>query len=205
MTNLGSLAADQGDYGSARAFLEESLTLWRALGGAGIPYVLVILGRLAHGQGDYLGAQAILEESLAIARREKHPPYISSALNHLGRVARSRGDHDAALTLLKEALTVQRKVGERLGMSECLEAFATVVLALGRPRFAARIWGGAEQLRDEIKAPMTSFDRAWHDREVSALRTALGDDAAFDFARQEGRAMSIDQVVNDALAFDPEA
>ena len=134
LVNLGTLASDQGDYDSARAFLEESLAIWRALGGYGTSNALGMLGRVAHGQGDYPRAQALLEESLAIAREEELLPYISAALADLGSVARSRGDHDAALALLKEALTIQREVGERLGKSECLEAFAAVVLALGKPR-----------------------------------------------------------------------
>jgi non-specific serine/threonine protein kinase len=203
LINLGTLASDQGDYDSARAFLEESLAIFRALGGYGTSNALGMLGRVTHGQGDYPGAQALLEKSLAIAREEGHQPYISAALTELGSVARSRGDHDAALALLKEALAIQREAGERLGMSECLEAFAAVVLALAGPRFAARIWGGAEKLRDEIKAPMTPVHRAWYDREVAAARAALGDDAAFDLAWHEGRAMRMDQAVKYALEFDP--
>ena len=50
---------------------------------------------------------------------------------------------------------------------------------------------------------MTPVQRTSYDREVAAARTVLDDDAAFDLAWHEGRAMSMDQVVKYALEFDP--
>ena len=50
---------------------------------------------------------------------------------------------------------------------------------------------------------MTPVQRTWYDGEVAAARTVLGDDAAFDLAWHEGRAMSMDQAVKYALEFDP--
>jgi hypothetical protein len=49
---------------------------------------------------------------------------------------------------------MQREVGSRGGASKILEPFAPLVLELAGPSPAARIWGGAEQLRDEIGAPI---------------------------------------------------
>ncbi len=84
-------------------------------------------------------------------------------------------------------------------MSESLEGFAAVVFALTGPGPAARIWGGAERLREEIGAPIAPVQRPWYDRQVAAARAALGDDTAFDLAWQEGRAMDFEQVVRYAL------
>ena len=76
---------------------------------------------------------------------------------------------------------------------------ADVAFALAVLDRAARLWGGAEKLREDIGAPLTLQERPRHDRQVAAARTAIGDDAAFDSAWREGRAMTLEQVVQYAL------
>jgi non-specific serine/threonine protein kinase len=72
-----------------------------------------------------------------------------------------------------------------------------VVAALGSSLSAARIWGAAEQLREEIGLPL--LDRSRYDRRVAAARAALGDDAAFDHAWKEGSALTLEQAIEIAL------
>lgn len=50
------------------------------------------------------------------------------------------------------------------------------------PFAAARIWGGAEQLREAIGAPITPAQRPWYDRRVAAARSVVDDDAAYSIA-----------------------
>jgi hypothetical protein len=47
---------------------------------------------------------------------------------------------------------------------------------------------------------MPPNERSGHDRRVAAARIASGDDAAFDSAWQEGRALTLDQAIGLALA-----
>jgi non-specific serine/threonine protein kinase len=195
LSNLGWAANRQGDYAAAREVLEESLAIGRELGGWIAAYALNDLGTAAHGQGDYPAAEASFKESLAISREEGTRWGMAISLAGLGTVARSRGEHESAQALLKEALIILREMGQRAHIAESLEAFAEVALALAGPRAAARIWGYAERLREEIGAPMAPFLRASHERHVAYARAALGDDLAFDHAWQEGRAMSFDQAV----------
>ena len=71
--------------------------------------------------------------------------------------------------------------------------------ALEIPDLAARLWGYAEQLREEIGSPLPSNERPRYERQVSAARAAMGNDAAFDHAWQEGRAMTLEQAMEIAL------
>ena len=71
--------------------------------------------------------------------------------------------------------------------------------SLDRTGRAARIWGGAEWLREEIGAPISPVNRPRCERRVAGARAALGDDAAFDLARQEGRTMNLERVIKYAL------
>jgi hypothetical protein len=70
---------------------------------------------------------------------------------------------------------------------------------LGDSLRAARIWGAAERLREEIGSPLHSQDQRDHDGSVAAARAALGDDTAFDRAWQEGRTLTLEQAIGLAL------
>ena len=64
---------------------------------------------------------------------------------------------------------------------------------------AARIWGAAERLQTEVGSPLSPNYRSDHDRRVAAARAALGDDAAFDRAWQEGSSLTLEQAIELAL------
>jgi hypothetical protein len=84
-------------------------------------------------------------------------------------------------------------------MGAILEIAACTGAALGRADRAARIWGHAERLRQELNNPMGSIDQSRYDRMVAEARMAIGD-AVFDAAWQRGRAMSTSEVIALALS-----
>ena len=80
-----------------------------------------------------------------------------------------------------------------------LEGLAYVALAQARPVQAARLWGGAERLREEIGCPLPPSERPRYDSHLAATRAAIDDDVAFELARKEGRAMTLEQAIEYAL------
>ena len=84
-------------------------------------------------------------------------------------------------------------------MVYALEELAAVAAARGRSLHSARLWGAAERLRKEVGSPRASKERSHYDRHLAASRAALGDDAAFDQAWQEGREMTTEQAIELAL------
>ena len=205
LNNLGLVATDRGDHAAAKALHEESLAIARELGDRqGIASALNHLGGLASGQGDHEAALALHEESLAIQRELGHRWGIATSVNNLGNVAADQGDPSAARARYKESLAIRRDLGDRWGITQSLEGLAYVAFVLGDPERAARIWGGAESLRKEIGTPLPPKDRPHYDARVAAARTARDDDAAFDRAWQEGRAMTLDQIIECALAKEDE-
>jgi predicted ATPase len=200
LNNLGMVAYENGDTAAARTVFEESLVVFRELGDRrGIALSLTNLGGVAAVQGDPPTARALHEESLAIHREAGDGLGIASSLSNLGMVAAEQGDYGSARDLLAEGITLQRDIGDRLSLAESLSALARVAFVLSGPGAAARIWGGAERLREEINAPLAPRDRSGYERQVAAARIALGDDAGFDRAWQEGRAMTTDEVIMCAL------
>ena len=93
---------------------------------------------------------------------------------------------------------IGRELGEKLRIAFSLEGLAAVVAALGSSLRAARIWGAADRLRAEAGSPLPPKDRPDYDRRVAVARTR-GDNAAFDRAWQEGRALTLEQAMELAL------
>ena len=125
---------------------------------------------------------------------------IATSLNALGGVAFEEGHYSAANALNKESLAIRHALGERRTIAYSLVGVAEVVAALGSILSAARIWGAAERLREEIGSPLAPNERPAYDQRVGAARAALGNDAAFDPAWQEGRALSLDEAIALAMA-----
>ena len=188
-------------YASARVLYEESLAIQRQLGERWqIAIILCLMGRMATDQGDYPVAQALCEESLAIRRELGWPVGLAEALTFLGIALQERGDSPSAFALLSESVALCRPLRHRDYLAESLQAIASAVSTMGSAGRAAVIFGSAERLREEIGAAPWPAKRQRFDRQVAAARAALGDDAAFDAAWQEGRAMSLDQAIEYALA-----
>src|SRR5205085_8819992 len=76
----------------------------------------------------------------------------------------------------------------------CLEGLASVVAAQGEDNWAARLWGAAAFLRESCGIPLSPPDRIDYEQAVAATRMHLGKQA-FEAAWDQGRAMTLDQVL----------
>lgn len=166
----------------------------------GIAISLNNLGNVLYEVGDYVGARALHEESLAIKRELGDRSGVGTSLNNLGNLACEEGEFASARALHEEGLAIDHELGDRWGIAFALEGLAAVVAVLGKSLRAARIWGAAERLREEIGAPLPPNERPRYGRRVAVARAALRDDAAFDSAWQEGRALTIEQAIALALS-----
>jgi tetratricopeptide (TPR) repeat protein len=198
--NLGMVAHEQGDYPAARALYEESLGIKRERGDrAGIAASLHNLGNVTFEQGDYSAARALHQEAMVIRRELGDRWGMAHDLGSLGNAAFEQGEFASAWALRKEGLAIQRDLGDRRGIADSLDGHAPVVAGLGSILRAACLWGATERLRTEIGYPLPPYDRPRYDRRVAAARAMLGDDAAFDRAWQEGRALAMEQAIELAL------
>ena len=201
LNNLGNVALDRCDFASARALYEQCLAIMRELGDRGdMATTMNNLGNVLFEEGDYAAARTLGEESLAIMRELGDRAGIANSLNNLGNLACEQGEFGSARTLHEEGLAIDRELGDRWGIAFALEGLAAVVAALGSSMRAVRIWGAAEQLREEIGAPLPPNERPRYDRRVAVVRAALRDDVTFDRAWQEGRALTIEQAIALALS-----
>jgi predicted ATPase/DNA-binding winged helix-turn-helix (wHTH) protein len=116
LTGAGHLAHNRGEYTTARALFEESLTLWREIGNKrGIASALNDLGWMAWRQGDYAVAQALSAESLGLWQDLGETQRVATALTNLGWLAHHRGDYVAAWSLFEESLALRRVLEDKRG------------------------------------------------------------------------------------------
>jgi predicted ATPase/Tfp pilus assembly protein PilF len=199
LANLGALAGRQGDISQAERCYEQSLALLRELGDKErIAVMLDNLGAVARDRGDSARARRLYEEGLALLRELNNKWNIPNCLNNLGGIAFEQGDHAQAQLFYRESLLMLRETGDKEGLAVCLEGLAGVSSVHGQAALAARLYGAAELIREAIGSPRIPVARAEYERMVAATRAQL-DQNMFAAAWAEGRAISLEQAVSDAL------
>ena len=187
----------------AYVLTEESLSLAREMHDTpGSAYSLFILGRFALAQGDAATARPLLEESLAPFRAFGDRQPIAHVLSRLANVAMQQGDDAAAQAWYEESLALFRQIDDKTGLALCLQGWGAMAARQGEARWAARLWGAAETLRDvrSFRNPFlllvehTDYEQADYERMVSSVRTQLGE-KAFAAAWAQGRAMTLERAL----------
>ena len=197
---LGWVLLQAGDYSAAQFSFEESVRLLRELGDKWLASLsLANIGLLLYQKGEYLAAAGYLEQGLEIMREFGDPRNVAEAMQGLGRVVLAQGNYPRAQLMYRQSLTIWRDLGNKRGTMMVLDSFASLAMARGTFESAVRLFGALEALLAETGAALEPHHRADFDRNLAAARAHL-DEAAFHRARAEGRAMSMDQAIEYALA-----
>jgi predicted ATPase/DNA-binding SARP family transcriptional activator len=199
MLHLAGLVADQGHYAEAEERCIRSLATFQALGDKFMAgHVCNWLGEMARLQGDYARAGKSYEQSIEIFQEQHSRVYLATPLFNLGWVSLRGGDDRKARTLFEESLKLYSEYGDKNGMADNLLGLASVLGMIGRPEQAAQLFGAAESLRESIGGCIEPSDQKEFDHYAAAVRAQL-DEAAFAKAWAEGRAMTLEQVIEHAL------
>jgi predicted ATPase len=114
----GVLAGEQGDYQSARAFVEESFDISREMNDRrGVGIALNALAAHARDQGDLAGSRLLFEQNLAVWREIDDRVVVARSLSNLANVVKAQGDYTLARSLFEECLSIFRELGDRTGMA----------------------------------------------------------------------------------------
>jgi predicted ATPase/class 3 adenylate cyclase/DNA-binding SARP family transcriptional activator len=195
---LGLAAYYQGDLSAADSLYDESQTICQEIKDRlGTGMLVVCQGLVACARGDFERALALGGEGLAICRDIGERRYTAIALFVQGHAMYGLCDYMAAQAHYLESLRVVVDIG--WPGTEPFEGIASVLAVVGDQVAAARLWGASEQLREGYGCLLEPVGIARYERQVADARTALGDDAKFDRAWQEGRAMTLEQAVAYAL------
>jgi predicted ATPase/class 3 adenylate cyclase/Tfp pilus assembly protein PilF len=187
-----------GDVTIARRLWEQSLAIFRELGDTdGISRGLNNLGEVARMEGDYEKARNYYEEALALSRRAGNKFGVGITLLNVGQVAQHEGRNDEAAELFKEGLTFAVELGYLHRVAGALGGLAAVAVSRGQAQRAARLYGAEEALREAVGIPLDAPDRVQYEVNLAAGRAQL-DEATWQEAWEEGRAMSVEQAIEYA-------
>jgi predicted ATPase len=198
--SLGLVAFRQGNCQEAQTLFQESMEIRRAIGNRhDTAMSLWGLGLVAQQQGDYPAARSLFEESLEIRKGLGDRRGVALSLWGLGRVAQRQGNDATARAMHVQSLTIARDLGVKRDIAQNIEGLAVAALAQGQPERAVRLFAAAEALRNTIGAPAPPTDRAEYGHGMATARVKLGDEA-FDAARAEGQAMTLEEAICAAIA-----
>lgn len=196
---LGTVACDLGDFGKAAALYEESHALGRQFGyRRRIANSLYYLGVLARYTRDLERATQLLEESLGLRRAMGNIVGVALSLQALGVVASDGGYYERAADLLRESFRLLKGGAGKLTLVLHLEALAAVASGRGDLMQAVRLLGCATAAREAMGTPLPRCNRLGQEQTQTTARVSLGEEA-FEAAATAGRAMTVGQVVEEAL------
>jgi DNA-binding CsgD family transcriptional regulator len=155
-------------------------------------------------EGDHDSAASQLEESLALSRELGDHWNTAFSLYILGMIELQRGDLERGEALIEECVPIDRGLEYRFLLAHVLLGLGLVAALRGRPDRAARLWGGAEPLRERLGLALSHFELVnfGYERNLAAVRSTLSE-SSFEAAWAEGRAMSPEQAFEYGLGESP--
>jgi predicted ATPase/class 3 adenylate cyclase len=196
---LGVIAAGDGTYGEARDLLERAKSVRERIGDdTGVQISTHNLGLLALNQADYRRARPALEEALAIAEKQELDAMIGNSLCDLGFAELGEGRFERARTRFAAGLEAALQMGWRENVAYCLVGSSSVDFAKGRVERAARSLGQVDRIVEDTLLIFEHYAERERERVERELRSHLGPER-LDALRAEGRSLSIEQAVAEAL------
>jgi tetratricopeptide (TPR) repeat protein len=157
------------------------------------------LGEAARQEGDWAAARAYYEQSAAVLRQAGHQLGLNVALGNLGAVACEEGELTVATACFEEALVISQSSKEPDSIALALDGLGAVAAKRGAWERAGRLAGAAQTMRDASGYALEPTDRAFRERYLAEVREQLGE-AGLEVALAEGRALTLEQAIGEALA-----
>ena len=189
------LLYSQGDLVTTRSLIDEGRLIFEEVGSKWFVAVsLNIEAEIMLSQGDLSTVCHLAEETLELWRELGVKASMAWSLFLIARAEARQGNYTAARKRYAQILTLAIEVDAKPDIAFYLEELAEVVAAQGELVWSAKLWGAADSLREAIASPLTSFNRIGYERSVAAARAQLGEQA-FNAARDQGRSMTLEQVL----------
>jgi predicted ATPase len=195
LLRLGVSAFYRGAFERARELGEESLALSREVGyGPAEAQALGLLGELEYLLGNRETGAELIEESAELAGQIGFPWWRSRMLRKLADCLLELGQPERAAPAAREALRIMAEIGDRQMTVFTLARLARIAAESGRLEEAGLLWGAIEA--EEERARMGAWAKE-RDRLGAPVLARAGPE--FERARQHGRLLSLEEVVERAL------
>jgi DNA-binding CsgD family transcriptional regulator len=197
---LGRVAYYENDPETARWLAEASLATAEAIGDEWlIAWAIHLLGLAAYLENDFTQARAHYERGLAIRRTLGYEEGIGILLGLLGLVALREGDLSEARERFGGALMIMHGLLEPWHLAMMLAAFTRIAATGGQLLRAVRLGAAVSRLREVYDTPLIPVLEPLL---VEGLELATKHLRTSDYmqAWSEGRALSVEEAVAEALA-----
>jgi predicted ATPase/DNA-binding SARP family transcriptional activator len=195
---LGQVAHARGAYETAQARLTESVRLHEETGDlAESGWSLGYLGQVAIARGDLGAARQFLER--ALERAPADSARTIPVLQRLAKVTLDEGHIDEAARLSAQSLRLAGEAWNPSSIELGLATFAAIASARSQAERALRLEAAARNVLDSSGVARLPDEQRWLDRWLEPARQALDRDAR-ERAAAQGRALTVEQAVADALA-----
>jgi predicted ATPase/DNA-binding SARP family transcriptional activator/DNA-binding CsgD family transcriptional regulator len=200
LLNLGIAVMVRGELERATTLIEEGLPKFHELRDKwGLARSLLCLGLVAMFRGDYEQAKESTEEGLAVSQKSGDVWCSNMALNQMALMALLREDFGRAGALCKESLELSRRSGMVHHIAFALHTAAALASSQDQPVRSARLWGAAEVLREAIGTAFSPMEQRVYEPYMAAACDQV-EDARWETAWSEGRAMGMDEAIEYALS-----
>jgi predicted ATPase len=196
---LGMMELKQGNWPRAATLLVESMVLFRDQGARRfVAWTQNNLGNLERARGDDASAAIYYDKSLAILQELGDEQGLAEVRCDMGILAYRQHQDARAIALFTESLPLLLRLGARRELADIFVSLA--IIAEERRQFerAVRLFGAMEALYEALGRRLLPTLRADYDASVATVRNQLGE-VTFSAAWAEGRAMSLEQVIAEAL------
>jgi predicted ATPase/class 3 adenylate cyclase len=202
LANLGFERRAVGEDARAVTLLQESLAHSRELQDPwASSTILCTLGHLARTVGDDGEASAYYRESLGLFEKLGDTRGVAVVRHNQALLALRQGKPEQAAAFLREGIARSRGGGNLVQVSFCLAAFGGVAILQGQPERAARLLAAAAANIAAAGISLDPPDQAEYDGYLALARAQL-DEATYAASQEAGRAMTVEQAVEDALEGD---
>jgi non-specific serine/threonine protein kinase len=196
---MAVMSSQMGDQATARGYFEEGLVLLRQVGDRqGVATALNNLGVVTNRQGDLAAARSYYEMGLEEFREVGNKGDIALGLRNLSDVVCEQGEYARAAELCRESLVVSRELGSTELVAQCILSFARIAAEQAEWLRATRLFGAGQAQLESIGAIPYGPDLERIEHGVQLARGWL-DDEAWNAAYAEGRALSVEEAVDDVL------
>ncbi|HEU0294900.1 MAG TPA: adenylate/guanylate cyclase domain-containing protein [Anaerolineales bacterium] len=151
----GVTAMTQHDLQKMYRYYEEGIELLRQ---AGSHWQMAMLefafANFTGSQGNYAEARSQFEACIPLFTELKDRHRLDMVHSELAHLERRQGRFEQAKTLYRETIQEWQRLGHRAAIAHQLECFAFIAKAQEEAERAARLFGAAEILREQLNIPM---------------------------------------------------
>jgi predicted ATPase/DNA-binding CsgD family transcriptional regulator len=198
---LGLTLASNGQGAVGYLYLEEALKYFLKSGGSrgAVLYTLTGLVSASYFKQDFRQMGAYAQEAMEISRERAMGWLQAGFVRNLGAAGKHLGDLERAAAFFLESLSRMQALEDRNGICEALAGMAGIAAAGKYPVRAAHLLGAVEAQIETLAKKMRPMEKAEFNYDINQARSQL-DEATFTTAWEEGRAMSLEQAIQEGCA-----